>query len=273
MVAGNRSTPPFQPGKPLLWANLPAADDEARAVAGRAARHQLEARLLLGAEASADRVLDGLPKARFAHLATHGFFADAQFRSVLQVDPKQFMIVGRGERVGAGALSPLVLSGLVFAGANRPETPGRGLLTGEALIDRDLSGLELAVLSACDTGLGEVAGGEGVFSLQRAFHLAGYHNVVASQWKVYDAATAALMGEFYRALWEENLPPILALQKAQLAVYRVDPKQFREMALRGFEVGDKNLDAAKVVNAAPVQPGGRNPAVLWAAFTLSGAGR
>jgi CHAT domain-containing protein len=161
----------------------------------------------------------------------------------------------------------------VFAGANLPDTPGRGLITGEALLDRDLSGLELAVLSACDTGLGDVAGGEGVFSLQRAFHLAGCKNVVASQWKVPDAATAALMGAFYRALWEDKLPPILALQQAQLAIYRADPKEFRELALRGFGVGDRNLDAARLVGAAPVQPGGRNPAVLWAAFCLSGAGR
>jgi CHAT domain-containing protein len=272
-VAGSRAAPALKPAQPLTWGSLPAAEGEARAIVGRAARQKLEARVLTGADASADRVLAELPRARFAHLATHGFFADPQFRSVLQADPKQFERTLRGERVGAGALSPLVLSGLVFAGANRPETPGRGLITGEALIDRDLSGLELAVLSACDTGLGDVAGGEGVFSLQRAFHLAGCKNVVASQWKVHDAATAALMGEFYRALWEENLPPILALQKAQRAVYRADPKQFREMALRGFGAGDKDLDAARVVEAAPVQPGGRNPPVLWAAFSLSGAGR
>jgi CHAT domain-containing protein/Tfp pilus assembly protein PilF len=273
LLAERRSAPALKPGQALTWAPLSAAADEARAIAEQAARKKLEMRLLLGADASADRVLAELPKARFAHLATHGFFADPQFRSVLQVDPKHFERTLRGERVGAGALSPLVLSGLVFAGANRPDTPGRGLVTGEALIDRDLGGLELAVLSACDTGLGDVAGGEGVFSLQRAFHLAGCKNVVASQWKVPDAATAALMGEFYRTLWEDNLPPILALQRAQLAVYRADPKQFRELALRGFVAGDKDLDAAKVAGAAPVRPGGRNPAVLWAAFTLSGAGR
>jgi tetratricopeptide (TPR) repeat protein/CHAT domain-containing protein len=272
VVTDSRSSLPLQPGRPLTWGRLPAAADEARAVTGRAARHQLEARLLTGADASAERVLAELPRARFAHLATHGFFADPQFRSVLQLDAKQFERTLRGERVGAGALSPLVLSGLVFAGANRPDTPGRGLLTGEALLDRDLSGLQLAVLSACDTGLGDVAGGEGVFGLQRAFHLAGCRNVIASQWKVNDAATAALMGAFYRALWDDRLPPILALQRAQLAVYRADPGQFRELALRGFGPGDKNLDAAKVVPAA-VQSGGRNPPVLWAAFTLSGAGR
>ena len=129
------------------------------------------------------------------------------------------------------------MSGLVMAGANRTETPGRGLVTGEALVDRDLSGLELAVLSACETGLGDVAGGEGVFGLQRAFHLAGCKNVVASLWKVPDAATAALMGEFYRALWDDKLPPLLALQKAQLAVYRADPRQFQELARAGHRPG------------------------------------
>ena len=97
-----------------------------------------------------------------------------------------------------------MLIGLVLAGANRPETPGRGILTGEAIVGLDLRGLELAVLSACETGLGDVAGGEGVFGLQRAFHVAGCRNVVASLWKVDDEATAALMALFYRHLWEEE---------------------------------------------------------------------
>src|SRR5262249_28226669 len=145
LVADNRSAPALKPGQVLNWGSLPSAEDEARAIAGRAARKKLDARLLTGADASAERVLPELPRARFAHLATHGFVADPQFQSALQVDPKQFEMTLRGERVGAAALSPLVLSGLVFAGANRPETPGRGLLTGEALIDRDLGGLELAV--------------------------------------------------------------------------------------------------------------------------------
>jgi CHAT domain-containing protein len=81
------------------------------------------------------------------------------------------------------------------------------------------------------------------------------------------------MAEFYRALWEDKLPPVLALQKAQLAVYRADPRQFQAMASRGFGVGDKDLDAGRVIRATPVREGGRNPAVLWAAFTLSGPGR
>src|SRR5262249_48703147 len=142
---------------------------------------------LSGAEASTDRVVAELPRARYAHLATHGFFADRGFRSLLQLDETLFArresregIIG--ERLGAGARSPLVLSGLVLAGANHKDVPDRGILTADALTGLDLSGLELAVLSACETGLGDVAGGEGVFGLQRAFHLAGAHNVIASLW-------------------------------------------------------------------------------------------
>src|SRR5207248_9488453 len=135
----------------------------------------------------------------------------------------------RGERVGAAALSPMVMTGVVLAGANKPETPGRGIVTGEALIDLDLSGLELAVLSACETGLGDVAGGEGTFGLQRAFHLAGARDVVASLWKVPDQSTAALMALFYRNLWEKNMPPAEALRRAQLEVYR-NPGRIAELA-------------------------------------------
>ncbi len=165
------------------------------------------------------------------------------------------------------------MTGLVFAGANDPKTPGRGIVTGEALVDLDLSGLELAVLSACETGLGDVAGGEGVFGLQRAFHLAGTRNVVASLWKVPDAATAALMGEFYKALWEEGLPPVLALRKAQLAVYKADAKQFETMVLRSPVPCGKNFDDVKVAPPVAANANGRNPPLWWAAFTLSGPGR
>src|SRR5262249_7557672 len=180
---------------------------EAKGVAGAATRKKLDTQMLSGDQASVSAVLAGLPQVRSAHLATHGFFADASFRSAFQVDANLFEITLRGERVGAGALSPLVMPGLVFAGANRPNTPGRGVLTGEALVDLDLSGLELAVLSACETGLGDVAGGEGTFGLQRAFHLAGTRDVVASLWKVPDRATAAVMAPVYRNLWDRDLPP------------------------------------------------------------------
>lgn len=92
---------------------------------------------------------------------------------------------------------------------------------------------------------------------------------MASLWKVDDIATAALMSEFYRQLWEKNLPPVEALHQAQLAVYRADAKKFAEMAKRGLEVGDKNLDKFPIA----ADPKGRNHPALWAAFILSGDGR
>jgi CHAT domain-containing protein len=65
-----------------------------------------------------------------------------------------------------------------------------------------------------------LARGEGVFGLQRAFHLAGARNVVVTLWQVDDRATAALMAVFYRELWDKGQPPIEALRRAQLEVYR-----------------------------------------------------
>ena len=118
-----------------------------------------------------------------------------------------------------------MLSGLVLAGANRPsaEVTGSmhddlGILTAEAIAGLPLQNLELVVLSACETGMGTVAGGEGVFGLQRAFHLAGAHEVVASLWKVDDTANRKLMMRFYSGLWEQGMPAAEALRQAQLTV-------------------------------------------------------
>src|SRR5262249_61369002 len=132
-----------------------------KGVADAATNRKLATRKLEGDQAPTAAVLAALPKARYAHLATHGFFADASFRSAFRVDPELFQRTLRGERIGAGALSPMVMTGLVFAGANRPETPGRGIATGGGLVGLDLSGLGLAVVSGCETRLGRVAGGRG----------------------------------------------------------------------------------------------------------------
>ena len=162
------------------------------------------------------------------------------------------------------------MTGLVFAGANNPKTPGRGILTGEQLIDLDLSGLELAVLSACETGLGDVAGGEGSFGLQRAFHYAGTTNVVCSLWKVPDESTAALMGLFYKNLWEKNLSPMESLRQAQLEIYK-NPGKIGELA-KGFRGKFEEVSGKGDVEIKPGKDSKAHP-LLWAAFTLSGLGR
>src|SRR5262249_18767782 len=146
-------------------------------------------------------------------------------------DEKDFVRGLAGERRGVGARNPLTQTGLVLAGANRPkkEEGDSGILTAEGIAGLALDPLELAVLSACETGLGEAATREGVVGLQRAFHVAGAHNVVASLWKVDDEATAALMVLFYHHLWQDKQPPLAALRNAQLALYR-NPKDIAELA-------------------------------------------
>src|SRR5439155_24744449 len=108
------------------------------------------------------------------------------------------------------------------AGANLAEQAGPegGILTGEYLLEQSLEGLDLAVLSACQSGLGDLAGHQCVQNLGQALHAAGCRDVIASLWNVPDDATAALMALFYDELLTKQRPPLEALRQAQLYVYR-----------------------------------------------------
>jgi CHAT domain-containing protein len=174
-----------------------------------------------------------LPEASWAHLATHGFYADAEFRSLrLQVDEDLFGPYDLGGRAAPGARNPAVLSGLVLAGANRP--PDRdnygvpqgdaGILTSEAIACLPLGRLKLVILSACETGRGDVVHGEGVYGLQRAFHQAGAHTVVASLWEVTpDDLPQQLMARFYDNHWQKGMGRLEALREAQLWMLKHGP--------------------------------------------------
>ena len=105
--------------------------------------------------------------------------------------------------------------------------------------------------------------------LQRAFHLAGCPNVVASLWKVNDAATAALMAKFYHEMWVNKKPPIEALREAQLTIYR-RPDLIPALAA---ERGLKLEEALNAKSAPPAEAKGKTPTKLWAAFVLSGVGK
>jgi len=260
------------------WRELPGTLQELNSVTQLASSRTVVR--LQGAGAGTARLLRELPRARWAHIATHGFFADPNIPSVLRPDPKLFSAIGR-ERVGAGLRNPLVLSGLVLAGANRPSADlggstrdDLGILTAEAIAGLPLQDLELVVLSACETGLGLVGGGEGVFGLQRAFHLAGAHNVVASLWRVDDQATAALMAIFYDQLWQHHKPPIEALRTAQLTLYR-HPERIGELAkARGTPDFGKLVQRPEPApDHGQPAPTARAPIEQWAAFVLSGWGK
>jgi CHAT domain-containing protein len=127
--------------------------------------------------------------------------------------------------------NPLLRSGVALAGANvglRDEVAPLaedGLLTAEDVTGLDLVGTELVVLSACETGLGEVRTGEGVFGLRRAFSLAGARTLIISLWKVPDDATRELMVSFYRFLIAGQ-GRAEALRQAQLAMKAKYPDPF-----------------------------------------------
>ena len=134
---------------------------------------------------------------RILHIATHGFFLKDNELPAAALRTATFSQapVPVGE-------NPLLRSGLALAGANlrRSGEQEDGILTAAEVAQMDLRGTQLVVLSACETGLGDVQNGEGVYGLRRALVLAGAETQVASLWKVADEATKDVMVEYYRRL-------------------------------------------------------------------------
>ena len=127
---------------------------------------------------------------------------------------------GGGARRAEQLENPLLQSGLAMAGANhraaaRPDEDD-GILTAEEVAALDLEGVEWAVLSACDTGLGHVKAGEGVFGLRRAFQVAGARTVIMSLWSVDDRATEQWMQALYRGRLGAHLDTADAVRQASL---------------------------------------------------------
>jgi CHAT domain-containing protein/Tfp pilus assembly protein PilF len=203
-------------------------------------------------KATAAAVREAAPEYRYLHFATHGFFADPKIRSALKPSEKPESSIDRSAMLErATGEHPGLLSGIVLAGANRPA--GDGILTALEVGELDLTGVDLATLSACETGLGKTAGGEGVLGLQRAFQTAGARTTVTSLWKIRDDATRSLMIDFYENLWTKKMSKIEALRQAQLTLMRDGVK-------RGLD-----FEADK-----PPSTDHQLPPYYWAAFVLSG---
>ncbi len=170
----------------LRLANLAHARDEAQAIAERFAAHPL-----LGTDATKRAVLDRIDPARWLHLATHGLL---------------------------GTSEPGALPGAIVLA---PEHGDLGLLEADEIRRRHLNA-DLAVLSACDSGLGRISG-DGVFGLSRAFLLAGASGVVASLWQIDDAKTKDLMLDFYDRLAAGDDAPSALRAAQRAAIARGEP--------------------------------------------------
>ncbi|MEQ8518405.1 MAG: CHAT domain-containing tetratricopeptide repeat protein [Cytophagales bacterium] len=149
-----------------------------------------------GEEASEDKIQQ-LQSPAILHLATHGyFFSDVKSSEGLVL----------GIQVDKAKNNPLLRSGLMLSDANGASEESitlkktNGLLNAFEVMSLDLGGTELVVLSACETGKGEIVNGEGVYGLPRALQVAGAQNVIMSLWKVDDAVTQELMNSFYTKL-------------------------------------------------------------------------
>jgi len=217
-----------------LWQPLPCTALEARQL-----MPLLQVpRPLTGVHASVANVV-AAQRPRILHIASHGFFwSEAEAReqatacspaggsaapaAKTQVSPSSSTVPGPsgaasraavarpqpGTSTGAGGPSliqsfeALQRSGIVLAGANQPcRAPEQdGYLTAAEVTGMDLEGTELTTLSACQTGLGDVRSGEGVYGLQRALAVAGSRSSLLTLWKVGDAGTQEFMAEYYRRL-------------------------------------------------------------------------
>ena len=141
------------------------------------------------------------------HIATHGFYWSQSEYDSLQAKRAISMSHFGLNMNQSDEDKALTRSGLFFSGANvalggqmLSENICDGILTAQEISKLDLGNLDLAVLSACETGLGDIKSGEGVFGLQRGFKKAGVNSILMSLWKVDDDATQKLMVEFYKNL-------------------------------------------------------------------------
>jgi CHAT domain-containing protein len=190
LIVGNPIMP-FVGVPPTQLSDLPGAEDETRLIASL-----LNAKPLIGKEATKSIVMGRMNNAKLIHLATHG------------------LLDGFGERTpGAIALSP--------DSPPSPKEPNEGLLRTSEIVEKLKLQADLVVLSACDTGSGEISG-DGVLGLSRALLTAGAKSLVVSLWQVPDKATSDLMVEFYQQL-EKNPDKASSLRQAMLKIKEKHP--------------------------------------------------
>jgi len=200
-----------------IWKYLAGTKTEAEHIQNLFTAANLEQSDFIGVNATEEnfKTFNGFESPDIIHIATHGFFyADPEeIAELKEEDTSEENVEFRGAGIGAETFvankDPLMRSGLVFSGANevwsRSEFEGDdGVLTAFEVADMNLRNTKLVVLSACETGLGDIKGSEGVYGLQRAFKKAGVGSLIMSLWQVPDKETEEFMTIFYTQLLKSN---------------------------------------------------------------------
>jgi CHAT domain-containing protein len=226
-----------------FWSYLPGTLEESKGISNTLSSKKHPVKQLLGKEASEASFKQEAPKAEVLHIATHGyFFPDLeQEKEALKKSTKSKgeVLAFRGDTEGwiGNSLyanwnfvqnsNPMRRSGLALANANDVWTRGLGLesedgvLTAQELSNTDLRKAKLVVLSACETGLGDIKGSEGVFGLQRGLKQAGAGSIIMSLWRVPDKETSEFMQVFY-----SNLLSMKDIRKAFVFAQKTMQKKY-----------------------------------------------
>ncbi len=195
---------------------LAGTQEEIKKVGSILQAHKMKAEVYTN-ESASEHAIKQLQHPRVLHIATHGFFVE---------EDNNALAIATGNET-----NPLLRAGLLLAGAanfiqdrSRVEDEN-GILTAYEAANLDLDNTDLVVLSACETGKGEVQNGEGVYGLQRAFQTAGAQTIVMSLWKVDDSATQQLMTSFY-SNWMDGMSKAEALKTAQISLKKQFPHPY-----------------------------------------------
>ena len=194
----------------VYFAPLPGTEQEARTIQSLFP----DAKVVTGAQAT-KATLKAANAPEILHIATHGFFLQDRLANSGGADSKQ-----SASNETEAAENPLLRAGLALSGANITKDGSEdGILTGLEASGLNLWGTKLVTLSACETGIGTVRDGEGVYGLRRAFFLAGTETLVMSLWEVSDQVTREVMTSYYSGL-KRGLGRGEALRQAQLEMLK-----------------------------------------------------